>query len=231
MMEMKEFGKVLEKQEEYLRETVYDRFYWWIVENPIQCLPVVLRYHQIIDGNFLEWLTKAMSRSKNDVAKEIIRKNLLCEVQDNHQKLLKDWFEGMMTAYQALVGFQETQVYVDELQKNSNDSYHLEYFGLNVHAICDKGYAVVIIALLEQHSRTFIRLFSELAKKLGYSDSSESMIYLKVHGEADAKHAHDALIAVSNELTDCETHQFMLKHASSTIVNLLEYIFTTPKFE
>lgn len=144
---------------------------------------VLYTYCVILRRYFLLWLALAMVRSETEVARQAARRNLLCELSEDHDALLL----GFATQIPDLG--QDTP---DDLVWLADDKAKSVTHGC--HGV--RSGAQTVIALLENLSVDFIPWMTEAAQRLNFTDLS----YLEKHGRADVAHAAEFVTAVDAEL-------------------------------
>lgn len=177
---------------------------------------ILARYSAAIQPNFVQWLASSISAAKSDKAREILRKNLCDEVEQDHPGMLKRFCDS------AGVRISPTDV-----EMSVQDLYHLS------GDVFDRGYATSVrklaaLAVMENASPIFIPRLEFYAKTLGSKDFE----YTQVHGIADIEHAHELVEALNYEIETqvsakqkigfCESAaQLGADHSAECLINIL----------
>lgn len=172
-------------------------------------VPVVLvTYDALIRPNFIPWLVQAWMNCEQRSAKEICRKNLECEVQENHPAMLEAFVRPL--SYKRL----HWSAYRPEIVHNGEHTAESIWNGCQ----SDPVYSLAVLATLENASTVFIPWMEKVAKRIGL----RNLTYTKKHGMVDLEHADELCTALR-----IESHQSWVDLGPvQESLKLLEIIFS-----
>jgi hypothetical protein len=187
-----------------------------------QLARVLLVYRALVEPYFIPMLAYTFPKCRSSVAREACRSNLLCEVSEDHPRMLNDFVKP------ALAHLDEQSVgwYI---RARGGASQIIE--PLMAPARFPRTFilnALVTLAALETTSQVFIPWLAEAAKRLGATDFT----YTEKHGIADIAHADEFAKAVEAEaqtVDDPAGSQFVaLDDALPKVFSFLSLIFRVP---
>lgn len=162
-------------------ENFKDRIAAWLQveedEVPANAKTILANYRHTFGPNFILWIELARHQCKSDTAYTVCHENLICEVLEDHPRLLAEFID---------------EPYCESIV----DDYAL-YIDVITEACSVPMEGLLILAVLEHASLVFIPWLERVARALGIDE--KKCEYLRRHGEADIEHANAFLRALEAE--------------------------------
>lgn len=149
---------------------------------------VLLTYQGLVEPNFIPFLVNVMLRCRSEVARSACKDNLLCEVREDHPRMLRDFVQPACA-----------HVTPNEI-RNCMSAAHAYETAETLNRITrwpgNASRGLVVLAALEGTSLVFMPWLEAAAQRLGATD----LTYTQKHGAADIGHADQFVAAVEAEL-------------------------------
>jgi hypothetical protein len=143
---------------------------------------IIARYAQVLEGNFIYWMTGAYLAVETEQARSIILDNLQEEVRDCHPGMLRRF---AMAAHAVPTDSDALEVY--------RDLTNVRLFIGRLSAVP----MVVMMAFFEGFIQRFMSFLAELAELQGSAEKE----YTDVHGVCDVAHTQGLFQALSAEMS------------------------------
>lgn len=171
-----------------------------------QAEAIIRCYTAAIEGNFVSWMGAAAITARSVQGHYAASENLWVEMKDNHAGMLRAFAKSAKAEPQTK-DYQATSAAVHSVRSMVGEMSGLK--------------CLTLMAVLENTSTEFIPLLEKFAVQLGATE----LIYTKVHGEADVKHADQFAWALEHEMTHYEDAQEIVDEAIETATVFLKEIF------
>ena len=142
---------------------------------------IIARYTQVLEGNFIYWMTGALLSVKSEEARSIIMENLHEEVRDCHPGMMRRF---ALAADAAPTGSDAQAVY--------RDLMGVRLFVGRLSAV----QTLVMMAFFEGFIQRFMAYLADLSQRQGSSE----MEYTDVHGICDVTHTQELFRALAAEI-------------------------------
>lgn len=173
----------------------------------------LVTYREIIGRNFLPWMNYVFTGLTSPVARAICRENALCELAEDHPRMLSNMVDGIdqkVSEARASMVLHRSTALVKEVRHRC------------VTSPCE---GLAVMATLENASLDFVPWLRAAAVRLGSTD----LTYADKHGEADVLHADAFVGALESELELCSIATPEQCRGFREAANLLGFIFQAHK--